>query len=226
MTLTPSKRMQAAAAAELKRINAKLAKVDAKADRLIAALEAVQAERTELGEVQAGLLRLAGDMLQQERAATVPDSRALRGAAIRETAVRILAARWPTEKPIHYRDWYALLVNEGYAARGKDPLATFLTNISRSPVVQSTTRAGEYVLDPGFIRRAQERHAHFAAQIAALSSAPSATVQDLVATREQRDRLAHELAVLERDLAEALRCLPGPGTREGATDTQAGTLQA
>jgi hypothetical protein len=52
-------------------------------------------------------------------------------------------------EPIHYRAWYELLLEEGVTATGKDPLATFLTQITRSPVVARVAGAsGIYQLDP------------------------------------------------------------------------------
>jgi hypothetical protein len=33
---------------------------------------------------------------------------------------------------VHYRDWYTLLCAAGFRARGQDPLANFLAQISRS----------------------------------------------------------------------------------------------
>jgi hypothetical protein len=122
----------------------------------------------------------------------------LRGARIREAAVRVLAANAPAEAPVHYRDWFELLTAQGFMPAGKDPLATFLTQIGRSPLVQRTTSQGMYVLDLKFPQRARER-------IARLS--PNATVEEIAAARERRAQLTAELQETERHLEEALRAL-------------------
>jgi hypothetical protein len=52
-------------------------------------------------------------------------------------------------QPIHYRDWFKLVLAEGRTIEGKDPLATFLTQITRSPVVlRQPERPGVYRIDP------------------------------------------------------------------------------
>lgn len=77
-------------------------------------------------------------------------SEQLRGQQLRKAAIQILVERVGTRRPIHYRDWYRLLTETGRAAAGRDPLATFLTQITRSPLVQRVeARSGVYQLDPG-----------------------------------------------------------------------------
>jgi hypothetical protein len=71
----------------------------------------------------------------------------LRGQRLQEIAVRVLCERHPEGEPIHYKQWYALLRGAGYAIGGKDPLATFLASVSRSPHVRSMgRRSGLYVV--------------------------------------------------------------------------------
>lgn len=73
----------------------------------------------------------------------------LQGQRIREEATRILLERRGLNRPIHYREWFELLENCGVSVAGKDPLATFLTQISRSPVVaRNPDGPGMYELDP------------------------------------------------------------------------------
>jgi hypothetical protein len=71
----------------------------------------------------------------------------LKGQMLREEAVRILVEQRGTRQPIHYRDWYGLLRDAGLGAAGKDPIATFLTQITRSPLVQRVN-GGVYQVDP------------------------------------------------------------------------------
>src|SRR5690349_13957772 len=78
----------------------------------------------------------------------VPDT-GLRGRRLRDSAIEVLARAGRLGTPIHYREWYSLLTHDGSTVSGQDPLATFLTQISRSPVVQRAEgESGVYLLDP------------------------------------------------------------------------------
>jgi hypothetical protein len=106
----------------------------------------------------------------------------LRGARIRETAVRVLAGNNQPDAPVHYRDWFELLTAQGFMPTGKDPLATFLTQVGRSPLVQRTTTAGMYVLDLEFPQRARTQLAQLAAaQAETQELPPHATVEEIAA---------------------------------------------
>lgn len=71
----------------------------------------------------------------------------LRGQRLQEIAVRVLSERHPEGEPIHYKQWYSLLRGAGYSIGGKDPQATFLASISRSPHIRSIgRRSGLYVI--------------------------------------------------------------------------------
>lgn len=73
----------------------------------------------------------------------------LRGQRLREAAVEIIASRRRIGEPIHYRDWFELVLAEGHRVEGKDPVATFLTQVTRSPVVlRQPERPGFYRVDP------------------------------------------------------------------------------
>jgi chromosome segregation ATPase len=130
--------------------------------------------------------------------------------------VRVLAANTPPDAPVHYRDWYELLTAQGFLPAGKDPLATFLTQIGRSPVVRRTTTAGMYVLDLDAPTRIRRRLARLAAELADVQEvSPNATVVELARARARRARVTSELEEAERQLEEALRSL---GESENATD--------
>lgn len=74
----------------------------------------------------------------------------LRGQRLREIAVQVLAKHKRPGESVHYKQWYALLREAGYTVGGRDPLATFLANVSRSPRVQGVgQRSGLYVLRGG-----------------------------------------------------------------------------
>lgn len=71
----------------------------------------------------------------------------LRGKRLREIAVELLRQKRGTGVVVHYREWYALLVEAGIRVAGRDPLATFLTQIARAPGVESVRpRSGLYRL--------------------------------------------------------------------------------
>ena len=73
--------------------------------------------------------------------------RQLRGRRLQEVAVEILRSRAADRRPVHYREWFAYLRAEGYEVAGRDPLATFLTQISRAEGVERVgVRRGLYRL--------------------------------------------------------------------------------
>jgi hypothetical protein len=64
----------------------------------------------------------------------------LRGERLREVALEVLRDRAGDGNPIHYRLWFDALVESGYRVIGKEPLATFLTQISRIDRVERVGR--------------------------------------------------------------------------------------
>lgn len=71
----------------------------------------------------------------------------LRGQQLQEVAVALLRQKRPAGEPVHYKVWYEMLVEAGARVAGKDPLATFLTQIARAPEVESVKpRSGLYRL--------------------------------------------------------------------------------
>jgi hypothetical protein len=224
-TPPPSSRLLRAADAER-------AELDRHRDRLHAAREELRAE---LARVEAGLAdvderrrlldRLAptptagpgpdeadGDgvdpavSLHPELTAVVDQRRALRGPAIRETAVELLLSRPDGIEALHYREWFDLVTAEGYAIVGKDPLAVFLTQISRSPVVRRSTQAGVYEIDrdaSGALRRELD-DLHEQLRETTAAPAPSAGLSE---TRARRQTLMADISRVEKALEEARRLL-------------------
>lgn len=71
----------------------------------------------------------------------------LRGRQLREVAIALLRERKGEGEPIHYRDWLRLVTDTGVKVGGRDPAATFLTQISHAPEVESVRpRSGLYRL--------------------------------------------------------------------------------
>jgi hypothetical protein len=74
-------------------------------------------------------------------------SQRLRGQRLQKVALEVLRLRWEIDQPIHYREWFDLVQEEGHRVGGKDPLATFLAQINRAPGVESLGgRSGRYRL--------------------------------------------------------------------------------
>jgi hypothetical protein len=71
----------------------------------------------------------------------------LRGQRLREIAVEVLRAKRGVGAEIHYRDWFELDAEQGVRVGGKDPMATFLTQIGKAPQVETVRpRSGLYRL--------------------------------------------------------------------------------
>jgi hypothetical protein len=71
----------------------------------------------------------------------------LRGQRLRQVAILVLTCRRGKAATVHYREWYDLLVADGHRIAGKDPVATFLTQMSRAPEVEPVgRRTGMYRL--------------------------------------------------------------------------------
>jgi hypothetical protein len=225
-TWTPSRRIRAAAVAENDRVERELARLAARERELAAEMAAVQGAREELQHQRNVLNHFTNGhepaisprsgrtlrALPSPALAGSDGTTLLKGASIRETAVRILAVNQDPDRPVHYRDWFELLTAQGFMPGGKDPLATFLTQISRSPLVKRTTSAGVYVLDHEFTRRARKRLTSLAEQLSetqALSAQD--TVEQIATARERRARLTAEIQETERQLHEALRSLGETG---------------
>ncbi len=222
-TWTPSRRLQAAAAAERTRLERELERLRMRQRELTHQLAAV--EETQQGlEHQLEVLNRLADNASPSRSPGTADRRlravpeagpadegeatVLRGAAIREAAVRVLAAHGAAGTAVHYRDWFELLLAQGFVPAGKDPLATFLTQIGRSPLVARSTASGMYSLDLEFPQRARQQLVRLNAQLNEGRDEPSGrTVEEIAAARERRAKLTAEVHELERRLEEALRCL-------------------
>lgn len=114
------------------------------ADRLRALAEQLE-ERTaadeHLLEEMAGALGIASQLRLEEL------SPLLRGQRLQEIAKQVLESHWGAGREIHYRQWYELVVEQGYRVSGKDPVANFLAQVHRAPgVISRGQRSGRYQL--------------------------------------------------------------------------------
>lgn len=209
-TPTTSTRLARAAAAE----RADLAR---HRKRLVAAraglrdeLERIEAAIGEIDDRDALLSRIAPDTSpdQADNAGSSASAPAaapgeiLRGPAIRRVALRVLLDQADRPEAMHYRRWYELVTQAGYSVAGKDPLAVFLTQLSRSPLVTRGTQTGVYAVDLRAPRRLRERLSELHLQLRALASTPDTTA-DLAAIRERRAEITAQTARAERALEEA-----------------------
>jgi hypothetical protein len=139
---------------------------------------------------------------------TSDETPVLRGPAIRELAVRVLLDQPEAIDALHYRRWYEILVQAGFRIAGKDPVAVFLTQLSRSPLVRKTSSPGVYEVDrqaPLRIRNRLERLQAELREVTVTAPGPVA----LGTVRARRHELDLAISQQERALEEALRVLDG-----------------
>jgi hypothetical protein len=197
---------------ELRRIDEALAA----ADRRLAMLAELTGEPERSGaETRSDPFAPAAETNPKLHDATGGDDRpVLRGPAIREAAVRVLIAQPQPIEALHYRRWYELLVESGFRIAGKDPLAVFLTQLSRSPLVRKASAPGVYEVDRQVPLRIRQRLERLQAElrevtVAAPGQAAGASPIELGAIRARRHELDVAISQQERALEEALRVLHG-----------------
>lgn len=146
--------MAKADAASTDFLEAAKAERDRLAARLAEALERVEHFETLAAEARAEAESLADSIKAVEEVAGLAPqlaiceiSEELRGERLREVALEVLQRLSATGDPVHYRVWFEALLQSGYRVSGRDPLATFLTQITRIERVQSVgRRSGLYRL--------------------------------------------------------------------------------
>lgn len=228
--IVPSRRLRSAAEAERERLGRDLERLDRRADKLQAELTTIERQRSEIRDQLALLARLAWNPEESPFAtprtagkashlqAVPPDGgpppRALlRGARIREIAVLLLASSANPTRPIHYQQWYRLLRDAGYGIDAQDPLATFLTQVTRSPVVRRADAPGVYALDLDAPRVLGDRLQQLEQRLR--RPAPEqASLDDVAQARDERATIVRSIRTTERQVEEALRSLGnGPAER-------------
>ena len=141
----------------------------------------------------------------------------LRGAAIRVVAVPLLLQKHGPS-PIHYRDWYALLTQEGYVVAGKRPDAVFLNQVSRSPLVRSTTKSGYYVVKTEMVEQLQEQLGRLQSQLADILQDVPAESALLEANRKKQQELNAAIRRTERELHEAVLAIESANNLSATAD--------
>ncbi len=192
-------------------------------------LDELGASVAELDERLALISRLAGEGSQRERSdgadAVVEEGSSdegtqtvLRGPAIRAAAVRVLLAAPRRPEALHYRQWFELVAEAGYGVAGKDPLAVFLTQLSRSPLVRRGTQSGVYELDVQAPARLRRRLEGLQAQLRELTGTSPRSTTDLSVVRGRRTALNVEISKAERALEEAEETLRNPPEKPGLAE--------
>jgi hypothetical protein len=185
-----------AAAVEDQRVERALQQLTHRRETLAAEIAGLEAQMDELQERRRLLGRLVdrpgddGGGGPSPRTGVTP----VRGRRLRLVAAQLLWRSAGTQE-IHYREWFERLIAAGYAVGGRDPLASFLTNIRDSPAVTRGARQGFYRLDPTAIDELQRELAETEAEMAdveqSLHRARTANDNDRVEElRRHRDRLA------------------------------------
>lgn len=114
-----------------------------------AALREAAAALAEAGAALDAAARALRRMVSIEEAAEPsPDSAPLlRGEDLRRVVVQVASGIAVDGRPFYYRDLFALVERAGYRVGGRDPLATFLTTLSRTPEFEAQGgRSGMYLL--------------------------------------------------------------------------------
>jgi hypothetical protein len=206
----PSPRLLRAVAAERGDLERRRDGLLERRRRVQGELDEIEGSLAELAERLMLIGRLAGeDSLPDQSADAEHDAQeaksasALRGPAIRAAAVRVLLAHPHRPEALHYRDWFKLLTEAGYSVAGKDPVAVFLTQLSRSPVVRRGTQSGVYELEPQAPARLRGRLQDLQAQLRELTTTAASETTDLSAIRGQRMAVNLEIGKVEKALEEA-----------------------
>jgi hypothetical protein len=109
--------------------------------------ELAEAARRE-AERYARTIRELGEILEvEDQLSLVHLSDQLRGERLRDVAAEVLWRHHSVGEVVHYKEWFQLVVADGYRVGGKNPSATFLTQVARVTSVERVgRRSGLYRL--------------------------------------------------------------------------------
>lgn len=129
---------------EYRALQARVEQSRERAERLRELAEQAEAQAASEGKLMRDLAGVLG--LSAQTSLDELDGR-LRGQRLRDVAVKVLRDKHQVGEPIHYRAWFDLVRQQGYAVAGKDPVATFLAQVSRAKEVEPLgRRSGLYLL--------------------------------------------------------------------------------
>jgi vacuolar-type H+-ATPase subunit I/STV1 len=196
---------------ELARIERAVARVEQRRAALLGQLAELDDEAEEYARRRRLLEELAyvEHALPTPAAATPaqrPASGSIKGRQLRRVAGRLL---WSAQRDreIHYREWFERVIAAGYAVGGKDPVASFLTNIRDSPAVRRGSAQGRYRLDPDSLDSLSQQIAETQAELAdverSIACADADAEQRVTdALHGHRDELKQRLRGLQAKLTE------------------------
>jgi hypothetical protein len=109
------------------------------------------AEAAREAERYAKTVRELGELLDiEDQLSIVGLSDQLRGERLREIAADVLWRHHGAGDVVHYKQWFELVVADGHRIGGKNPAATFLTQVARIDSVERVgRRSGLYRLVSG-----------------------------------------------------------------------------
>lgn len=99
-------------------------------------------------ERYARTIRELGELLElEDQLSIVALSDELRGERLRGVAAEVLWRHFSAGDVVHYKQWFELVVADGHRIGGKNPAATFLTQVARVDSVERVgRRSGLYKL--------------------------------------------------------------------------------
>jgi hypothetical protein len=98
------------------------------------------AEAAREAERYARTIRELGELLElEDQLSIVQLSDQLRGERLRDVAAEVVWRHFRAGDVVHYKQWFDLVLADGYQIGGKNPAATFLTQVAR---VESVKRVG------------------------------------------------------------------------------------
>jgi hypothetical protein len=210
---TTSMRFRRAAETERDRLTRQREKIASRSKSLREQLGVLENQMHELDERIDSLRALIGERelknLQKPAPSHAGNNKALAGSAIRVAAVRVLVESGGSDTPIHYRDWFELLRNAGHEVAGKRPDAVFLSQVSRSPVVKGTTKAGIYELDLDAPEQLSHRLGTLQRELSDLAADAPVDKSDLMRRTAQQEEISLEIRRTQKALAEATESLGG-----------------
>jgi septal ring factor EnvC (AmiA/AmiB activator) len=208
---SPSASLLRSARNEIERVERALGVIEQRRLALLAQLAELDAE----AKGYARRRRLLEDLVEVEHATPVAElgpavgqaKVAIRGRNLRRIAGQLLWS-WQGTEQIHYREWFERVLADGYAIGGKEPAASFLTNVRDSPAVVRGTAQGYYRLDPASRERIAQEIAEAEAELTDVQQsidrayAASASQESVQTLRAHRDRLKQQIRRLKSDLDE------------------------
>ena len=227
----PSKRFRRAAEAERTKLLNDRRRLEADHDRLVTEANRVEDSMRQVDDQIRALSLMLGlddnpavdEPAPMQTASPVQQAddfsaaRLLSGPAIREVAIRVLMRQPKYIEAIHYRRWYDLLIESGYAVAGKNPRAVFLTQLSRSPVIRKSSQAGVYEVDRQAPLRLRQRFERLQAELLELSNSPAGDGA-AASNAARRRELTSAISRTEKALEEALRVLTREPERRDESD--------